>query len=103
MTDEQFDNRLRQDAARLRYEPEDDVMWTRLASRIRERIAAEPTVAQMLARWFRPITASFAMLAIVAALSVTWMDWRDTSSSTDALVSNSVEITVDGDTYTLAE
>ncbi|HEY6843302.1 MAG TPA: hypothetical protein VI391_03985 [Thermoanaerobaculia bacterium] len=102
MSDDQFYEQLRGDAARLRYEP-DDAMRTRLSARIRERLAAQPTVAQMLARWFRPVTATFAMLAIVAALGLTWIEHREASRSTELMASNSVEISVDGDTYSLGQ
>src|SRR6267378_1872163 len=46
--------RLRGDARTLRYEP-DDVSASRVAARVRSRIAAAPTVAQLLARWARPL------------------------------------------------
>ena len=51
----------------------------------------------------RPIMASFAMLALVAALSVTWIERHEAASSVETIASNSVEITLDGDTYSLAE
>ena len=102
MTNDKFYNRLRADAAQLRYEP-DDVMSARLAARIRARIAAELTVSQMLARWLRPIAATFAMLAIVATVGLTWVEHREASSTTELMASNSVEIAVDGDTYSLGQ
>ena len=100
MSNDKFYDSLRAEAASLRYEP-DAVMSSRLAARIRARIAAEPTLAQMLAHWIRPITATFAMLAIVAALGLTWIEHREASSSAELMASNSVEIAVDGDTYSL--
>ena len=103
MTEDRFWDRLRSDAAQLRYTTHDEALWTRLTARIRDRVHTEATVAQMLARWFRPITASFAMLALVAALSVTWIERHETTSSVETIASNSVEITLDGDTYSLAE
>ena len=104
MTEDKFLERLREDAAQLRYTPQGEVMWTRLLARIRSRVQGQATVAQMLAHWVRPITASFVMLAIVVSLSVTWVERHDASNpSTDTIGSNSLEIAVDGDTYTLAE
>jgi hypothetical protein len=103
MTDDKFFERLREEAAKLRYTPQDEFTWTRLAERIRNRLRSDATVAQMLARWFRPITASFAMLAIVAALSITWIETREPAYNADSISSNSLEISVDGDTYTIAE
>ena len=104
MTEDKFLQRLRDDAVQLRYTPQGDVIWTRLPARIRSRVQSQATVAQMLARWFRPITASFVMLAIAASLCVTWVERRDASNpATDTIGSNSLEIAVDGDTYTFAE
>jgi hypothetical protein len=103
MTDDKFFERLREEAAKLRYTPQDEFTWTRLTARIRNRLRSDATVAQMLARWFRPITASFAMLAIVAALSITWIETREPAYNADSISSNSLEISVDGDTYTIAE
>ena len=70
MTDDKFFERLREDAQQLRFEPEDGAAWTRLAARIQERVQAPPTAASLLAGWFRPIAASLAAIALVAALSV---------------------------------
>ena len=100
MTD-RFLERLREDAAHLRYTP-DDVMTARIGARIRGRLH-EATVAQMLARWLRPIAASFVMLALVASLSVTWIERRDRTTANELTASNSLEITVDGDTYSLGQ
>jgi len=102
MSEDKFFDRLREDASRLRYVA-DDVLWTRLIARIRERVRSQPSVAVMLARWFRPITASFVTLAIAAALSVTWIERHESANGVEAMTSNFVEITVDGDTYNLAE
>jgi hypothetical protein len=102
MSEDKFFDKLRDDAARLRYVA-DDMVWTRLTARIRERIRNQPSVALLLARWFRPITASFVMLAIAAALGLTWIERREASYGAEMIASNSLEITVDGDTYSLAE
>jgi hypothetical protein len=67
MNDETFE-RLRRDAARLRYEPSERLL-SRLASRIRERIA-QPTIVEIIAAWFRPVSAAVAALALVASLTM---------------------------------
>jgi hypothetical protein len=104
MTEDKFLERLRGDAAQLRYTPQDAFVWTRLAAQIRAALAQnDTTVAAMLARWLRPIAASFVMLALVASLSVTWVERRESSNANDLVASNSVEITVDGDTYSLGQ
>jgi len=104
MTEDKFFEKLREDSAPLRFEPRDSALWTRLPVRIRERIHHQPSVSQMLARWFRPITVSFVALSIAAALSVTWLEHtRESSYAAEAMGSNSVEITVDGNTFNLAE
>ena len=66
MSDDRFLERLREDAAMLRYEPRDAFAWTRLAARVRERVNRPADVSQLLARWFRPIAASFLLLAVAA-------------------------------------
>jgi hypothetical protein len=103
--DDNFLEQLRTDARQLRFEP-DDMMTTRIAARVRERIAAESQagIAQILARWFRPVVASLATLALVATLGVQWLEQsRDASATTlDALTSTqSVDISVGGDTFSV--
>ena len=104
MTDERFFERLRDDAGALRYEPGAAAM-TRLAARVRERVAAEPSVAQLLARWFRPLAASLAALALVATLGVTWAERSSSQQqqpvTLEAAMSSDVEVSVDGNVYTL--
>ncbi len=103
MSEDKFLERLREHSSQLRYEPQDDALWTRLPAKIRERVRHQPTVVQMLARWVRPITASFVMLALVAGLSVSWIERsRESAYAVDAMGSN-LEISVDGDTFSLAE
>ena len=101
-----FLERLRKDARQLRFEP-DDMMTMRIAARVRERIASESQngIAHILARWFRPVVASLAMLALVAALGVQWLEQstRDVPGTTlDALTSTqTVDISVGGDTFSV--
>ena len=104
MTEDKFMERLREEAEHLRFAPSDNApIWTRLSANIRDRIQTHTTVSSMLARWFRPMAASFAMLAIVAALSIGWVESREPAYSADSIASNSMEISIDGDTYSLAE
>jgi hypothetical protein len=103
--DDNFLKRLRVEARQLRFEP-DDMMTTRITARVRERIAAESQsgIAQVLARWFRPVVASLATLALVAALGVQWLEQsRDVPvTSLDALTSTqTVDISVGGDTFSV--
>ena len=100
MNDDNFLERLRGDARRLRYEP-DDLAWVRLQARVRERIAAYPTVSQLLASWFRPLATSLAALSLVAALGTAYyVETRD-QVTLDSLAASSVEISVDGATYSV--
>jgi hypothetical protein len=103
MTEDRFFERLRDDAARLRYEPKDEFVWTRLSARIRERILQPADVSQMLARWFRPIAASFLLLAVGAAVTVSWVDRAQSTYAVESIASHPVEITVDGNTFSLTE
>jgi hypothetical protein len=102
MSDNDFLERLRDDARQLRYEP-DAALWTRLPAKIRQRVALQTNASQLLARWFRPITASFLILALAAALSVAWLERGDSAYSVEAMGQNSMEITVGGDTFSIAE
>jgi hypothetical protein len=106
MTDnDNFLDDLRSDARQLRYEP-DAMMSTRIAARVRERIAVESQtgIAQVLARWFRPVVASLATLALVATLGIQWAEQsHDTSAaSLDSMASTqTVDISVGGDTFSV--
>jgi hypothetical protein len=71
MTDDPFFERLRDEARSLRYDA-DDAVYTRLSARVRERVAAPVTVSQLLAQWFRPLTASVAAVALAASIGMTW-------------------------------
>lgn len=93
MTDEEFFERLRRDASALRHEP-DAFTLTRIRARIRERIA-RPTVAQLLANWFRPLAVTLAAIAIAAAIGFTTLD------TSDPLAEPSVEIVMAGETYSV--
>ena len=100
MNDDNFLERLRGDAGQLRYEP-GDFAWVRLQARVRERIGAQTTVSHFLAAWFRPLAASLAALSLVAALGTAYyVETRD-QVTLDSMASSSVEITVDGATYSV--
>jgi hypothetical protein len=103
MTEDRFFEKLREDAARLRYEPKDAFLWTRLPARIREKIQRPADVSQMLARWFRPIAASFLLLAAGAAVTVSWVERAQSTYAVESIASHPVEITVDGDTFSFTE
>jgi hypothetical protein len=103
MSNDRFFNRLRHEARRLRYEPEDAALWTRLAARIRERIQLQPSVSQLLAGWFRPVAASLAALALASALSLALFERSRDNTSTETVTSSSVEISVGGDTFSVAD
>lgn len=94
---------MREEAAALRYEPRDALVWTRLAARIRERVRRPVDVSQMLARWFRPVAASFLLLAVAAGVTVTWVERTQPSYAVETIASHPVEITVDGDIFSLTE
>lgn len=99
MTDEQFLERLRGDAAPLRYEP-DPFALARIRANVRERIA-RPTVAQLLAAWFRPLAATLSAIALAAVLAVVTID--DTDNSTNGTIDSGVEIVMAGDTYSVGQ
>ena len=95
MSDDRFFERLQHDASALRYEP-DEVTLTRIRARIRERIA-RPTVAELLAAWFRPLAAALTAVAIAASVMLAVTDTPDLAADPQ------LEVTVAGGTYVVGE
>jgi hypothetical protein len=96
--DDKFFEQLRVQAAPLRYEP-DRASLERIRARIQERIAQPPTVATLLAAWFRPLAAALTGVAILAAIGLATIDSADPS----ALTPDPVEIVVAGDSYVVGD
>ena len=94
--DDKFFERLRGDARPLRYQP-DEATLARIRTRIHERIA-RPGVAEVLAAWFRPLAATFAAVAIAAAIGAARVEVEPAPSLEPAL-----EITMAGDTYRVGD
>lgn len=90
--DEKFFERLRGDAASLRYRA-DDATLARIRARIHDRIADRPSIAELLAAWFRPLAAGLAAIALAAAIGLT----INVNESTFG--EQNVEIVMGGDTY----
>lgn len=88
-----FFERLRADARPLRHQP-DQVQLARIRARILATIEERPTVADMLAAWFRPVLATVAMLAAVAVFTLTSLNGNNEESSYEQ-----VEIVMAGDSY----
>ena len=86
MSDDRFFDRLRDDARQLRYEPDNDAVWTRLAARIQGDIQSEPTVSQLLARWFRPAAASLAALSIAGVITMQWIEQSRETVTVETIV-----------------
>jgi hypothetical protein len=96
MSDDRFLDRLRDDARSLRHEI-DPITSTRLAARIRSRLT-EPTVAQFIAAWFRPLAASLSALALVAGIGIALLE-RDQPVA----IGDPIQYTVAGETYSVGE
>jgi anti-sigma factor RsiW len=96
MTDEELFQRLRGDAAPLRYEP-DPFTLARIRARIRERVQ-RPTVSEQLAAWFRPLAVALSAIGIAAVIGIAAIDTNDNSST---LGDSGVEIVMAGDTYSV--
>jgi hypothetical protein len=104
MTEDQFFDRLRDDARSLRYEA-DAFMTTRITALVRERISAAPTVSLILARWLRPVAASLTALALAGCISAAIVERSSTNSASVESLSanNAMEISMAGDTYRVGE
>jgi hypothetical protein len=73
MSDDRFIDRVRLEAHVLRHEPREEVLM-RLRARVRSRVAAAPpTVAQLLAAWFRPLGVALGGIALVASIAVVFV------------------------------
>lgn len=92
--DDRFFERLRGDAASLRYQV-DDATLARIRVRIQERIAPRPTVMALIAAWFRPLVAVAAAIALAAGITFAAIEANDVTSIAD----DNVEIVMAGDTY----
>lgn len=92
-----FFERLRADARPLRYEP-DEFALARIRARIRATVE-RPTVAEMLAAWFRPLLAAVALVASIAVLTLTGTSANDEP----ALGDEPPEIVMAGDSYRVGD
>lgn len=84
--------RLRGHTSELRYQV-DDATLARIRARIHERIA-KPTVAELLAAWFRPLVAAAAAIALAAAIGIAAVQ-----NSEPGFGESPFEITMGGETY----
>jgi hypothetical protein len=96
--DDRFFERIRGDAAPLRYQVSDATL-ARIRARIQERIAPRTTVSAVLAAWFRPLVAAAAIVAVAAGITFAAIE----SSDTPAFGDESVEIVMAGDTYLVGQ
>ncbi len=102
MTDDPFFTRLRQDARPLRHEP-DEATLARIRGRIQahlnsQSLRTQPTVATMLAAWFRPIVAAAAAIALAAAIGINVVR-TDSFSLSDTVL----EISMAGETWRVGD
>jgi hypothetical protein len=93
MTEDPFLTRLREESRQLQYEP-DEVALSRISARVRDRVA-HPGVAELLARWFRPVAVSLATLAIAGAVAIVVVERGDES----AMYDDTIEISLAGESY----
>lgn len=99
MTDDPFFQRLRNDARTLRHQP-DEVTLARIRARIHAHLErSEPTVADLLAAWFRPLIASAAALALAAVIGTSIVRNNETVSIADT----AVEITMGEETWRVGD
>jgi hypothetical protein len=88
--------RLRADAAQLRHQP-DEATLSRIRARIQAHVARrEPTVAEIIASWFRPLVAAVALVIVAAGIGLATIDVKDTSVDL-------VEIALGGETYVVGD
>lgn len=99
MTDDPFFARLRNDARPLRHQP-DEATLARIRANIDAHLRrAEPTVRDLLAAWFRPLIATAAALALVAAIGTSVVR----SNEEVSLADTDIEITMGGETWRVGD
>ena len=96
MSEDRFLDRVREDGRQLRYEM-DSAAMSRVAARIRSRLN-DPTVAQWIAGWLRPLAATLSALALIAGIGITLLERNQTVS-----IGDPIQYTVAGDTYSVGE
>lgn len=89
--------RLRNDARPLRHQPDEQTL-ARIRERIYARIAPQPTLAELLAAWFRPLAATALAIALAAGIGVATL-----RNDVDNALQSRVEISIDGETVRVAE
>lgn len=102
MTEDPFLERLRAEAMQLRYAP-DELTFVRLAARVRERVQGQPSVAQLLALWFRPVATSLAALALAASLGLSWVNHTQEAVAVDQIAASTIQTSNDADLYSVGE
>lgn len=98
MTDDPFFAQLRNDARPLRHEP-DEATLARIRANIQAHLVRRsPTVAELLAAWFRPLAATAAALALAAAIGTSILNSNDLSIG-DA----GIEISMGGESWRVGD
>lgn len=95
--DDKFFERLRVDARQLRHQP-DEATLARIRARIHARLEPQPSVAELLARWFRPLAATAMALALAATIGIA-ANRQETPAFGDA----SAEIEMAGSVYRVGD
>lgn len=93
MSNDDFLDRVRADAAPLRYEPDERTL-ARIRARIDARIS-RPTVAQLLAAWLRPVGVAMSAIALAAAIGIATIGGNEEVSFGE----QTFEISMAGETY----
>ena len=96
MSEDRFLDRLRRDASELQFEL-DPVASARVRARIRGRLT-EPTIAAVLAAWFRPVAASLTALALIAGIAITVLEQNQNLS-----FASGIEYSIGGDVLSVGE
>ena len=97
MSEDRFLEQLRAEARRLCHDP-GDVAVARVAARVRARVM-QPTIAESIATWFRPVAATLTAMALAATIGLTLVERNQSISWT----SDPVEVAMGGDIFSVAE
>ncbi len=96
MNDDDFLESLRVSGRELRYEP-GEMALGRIEARVRERVAAEETIAGTLAGWLRPLAGAMLAAAAISFATIIWLS----VDPADALLAGA-DISIAEDYYRVA-
>jgi hypothetical protein len=77
---------LRSEARKLRYEPDDPTAYSRIVSGVLRRLEEPASLPEVIAAWFRPLTAALVAASVIAIASLAVVyekSWVELTANSD--------------------